>query len=120
MGIDAAYSTMDTEEGVEVGWNEVCFSERENFKPQEEKIPQVFYNLIKLEHPNIVKFHKYWIDSRDDKPRVYMGKWLILPFRNNQLNIKRISGDIHHRVHVVWIFETIFEAAKTQCKKAST
>lgn len=69
-GIDAAYLAMDTEEGVEVVWNEVRFSERKNFKVQEEKISQVFDNLIQLEHPNIVKFHKYWIDSRDDKPRV--------------------------------------------------
>ena len=51
-------------------WNEVRFSERKNFKSQEEKIKQVFDNLIQLDHPNIVKFHKYWIDNRDDKPRV--------------------------------------------------
>ncbi|EFX64612.1 hypothetical protein DAPPUDRAFT_266093 [Daphnia pulex] len=37
-GIDAAYLAMDTEEGVEVVWNEVRFSERKNFKAQEEKI----------------------------------------------------------------------------------
>ena len=69
----------DTEEGVEVVWNEVRFSERKNFKSQEEKIRQVFDNLINLEHPNIVKFHKYWI-SRDDKPRVYI-KQLIFHIR---------------------------------------
>ena len=69
-GIDAAYLAMDTEEGVEVVWNEVRFSERKNFKAQEEKIRTVFDNLIQLDHPNIVKFHKYWIDGRDDKPRV--------------------------------------------------
>lgn len=34
-GIDAAYLAMDTEEGVEVVWNEVMFSERKNFKLQE-------------------------------------------------------------------------------------
>lgn len=31
-GIDAAYLAMDTEEGVEVVWNEVMISERKNFK----------------------------------------------------------------------------------------
>lgn len=31
-GIDAAYLAMDTEEGVEVVWNEVKISERKNFK----------------------------------------------------------------------------------------
>lgn len=34
-GIDAAYLAMDTEEGVEVVWNEVMISQRKNFKPLE-------------------------------------------------------------------------------------
>lgn len=71
-GIDCAYLAMDTEEGVEVVWNEVQFSERKNFKAQEEKIQQVFENLTQLEHPNIVKFHRYWTDTHNDKPRVGM------------------------------------------------
>lgn len=69
-GIDCAYLAMDTEEGVEVAWNEVRFSERKNLKAQEEKIRQVFDNLTQLEHPNIVKFHKYWMDTTTEKPRV--------------------------------------------------
>lgn len=69
-GIDAAYLAMDTEEGVEVVWNEVKFSERKNFKAQEEKIREVFDSLTQLEHPNIVKLHKYWMDKDTDKPRV--------------------------------------------------
>ncbi|XP_032792780.1 nuclear receptor-binding protein isoform X1 [Daphnia magna] len=94
-GIDAAYLAMDTEEGVEVVWNEVRFSERKNFKAQEEKISQVFDNLIKLEHPNIVKFHKYWIDSRDDKPRVifiteYMSSGSLKQFlKRTKRNVKK-------------------------------
>lgn len=70
LGIDSAYLAMDTEEGVEVVWNEVQFSERKNFKAQEEKIQLVFENLTQLEHPNIVKFHRYWTDTHNDKPRV--------------------------------------------------
>lgn len=31
-GIDAAFLAMDTEEGVEVVWNEVMFSERKNLR----------------------------------------------------------------------------------------
>ncbi|XP_013382590.1 nuclear receptor-binding protein [Lingula anatina] len=69
-GIDNAFLAMDTEEGVEVVWNEVEFSEKKNFKNQQEKIKQVFDNLIQLEHANIVKFHKYWTDTKTDKPRV--------------------------------------------------
>ncbi|XP_034966683.1 nuclear receptor-binding protein isoform X1 [Zootoca vivipara] len=69
-GIDSAYLAMDTEEGVEVVWNEVQFSERKNFKLQEEKVRAVFDNLIQLEHLNIVKFHKYWADVKENKARV--------------------------------------------------
>lgn len=69
-GIDCAHLAMDTEEGVEVVWNEVQFSERKNFKSQEEKIQMVFESLTQLEHPNIVKFHRYWTDTHNDKPRV--------------------------------------------------
>lgn len=69
-GIDCAHLAMDTEEGVEVVWNEVQFSERKNFKSQEDKIQMVFDNLTRLEHPNIVKFHRYWTDTHNDKPRV--------------------------------------------------
>ncbi|XP_078506236.1 nuclear receptor-binding protein [Lissotriton helveticus] len=69
-GIDSAYLAMDTEEGVEVVWNEVQFSERKNFKMQEEKVRAVFDNLIQLEHLNIVKFHKYWADVKENKARV--------------------------------------------------
>lgn len=70
-GIDNAFLAMDTEEGVEVVWNEVQFSERKNFKAQEDKIRLVFENLTKLTHPNIVKFHRYWTDTHNDQPRVY-------------------------------------------------
>lgn len=69
-GIDAAYLAMDTEEGVEVVWNEVMFSERKNFKLLEEKVKTVFDNLIHLEHANIVKFHKYWADTKENRARV--------------------------------------------------
>lgn len=30
----------------------------------------VFDNLIHLEHANIVKFHKYWADTKDNRARV--------------------------------------------------
>ncbi|XP_061523345.1 nuclear receptor-binding protein-like isoform X1 [Phycodurus eques] len=69
-GIDTAYLAMDTEEGVEVVWNEVMFSERKNFKLLEEKVEAVFDNLIHLDHANIVKFHKYWIDTKENRARV--------------------------------------------------
>lgn len=69
-GIDAIYLAMDTEEGVEVVWNEVRFSERKYFKAKEEIISDVFDRLIQLEHPNIVKLHKYWIHKDAEVPKV--------------------------------------------------
>ncbi|KAG7236057.1 hypothetical protein INR49_001459 [Caranx melampygus] len=51
-----------------VVWNEVMISERKNFKLLEEKVKAVFDNLIHLEHANIVKFHKYWADTKETGP----------------------------------------------------
>ncbi|XP_019866624.1 nuclear receptor-binding protein homolog isoform X1 [Aethina tumida] len=96
-GIDCAYLAMDTEEGVEVVWNEVQFSERKNFKAQEEKIQLVFENLTQLEHPNIVKFHRYWTDTHNDKPRVifiteYMSSGSLKQFlKRTKRNVKKLS-----------------------------
>ena len=71
---------MDTEEGVEVVWNEATFSEAKKFKAQEDKLKSVFEILTLIDHPNIVKFHKYWTDdgkadekNKDtSKPRVIL------------------------------------------------
>merc|ERR1719220_1830017 len=70
-GIDCAYLAMDTEEGVKVVWNEAMFSETKKFKAQKDKLRIVFDALTQIEHPNIVKFHKYWTDDgkTDDKTR---------------------------------------------------
>uniref|UniRef100_A0A4W5P172 Nuclear receptor binding protein 2b n=1 Tax=Hucho hucho TaxID=62062 RepID=A0A4W5P172_9TELE len=69
-GVESASLAMDTEEGVEVVWNEVLFNDRKVFKAQEEKIKEMFENLMQVEHPNIVKFHKYWLDMRESQARV--------------------------------------------------
>lgn len=61
---------MDNETGNEVVWNEVQFSERKNFRNQEEKIRTVFDNLMQLDHVNLVKFHDWWADTKPEKPRV--------------------------------------------------
>ncbi|CAH1122588.1 unnamed protein product [Ceutorhynchus assimilis] len=95
-GIDCAFLAMDTEEGVEVVWNEVQFSERKNFKNQEEKIQMVFENLTQLDHSNIVKFHRYWTDTHNDKPRVifiteYMSSGSLKQFlKRTKRNVKRL------------------------------
>lgn len=41
----------------------------------QEKVRAVFDNLIQLEHLNIVKFHKYWADIKENKARVRTFSW---------------------------------------------
>ncbi|XP_036451852.1 nuclear receptor-binding protein 2 [Colossoma macropomum] len=69
-GIESASLAMDTEEGVEVVWNEVQFSDKKVFKAHEDRIREMFENLMQVEHPNIVKFHKYWLDTKESRARV--------------------------------------------------
>lgn len=71
-GIDATFLAMDTEEGVEVVWNEVnlMHCDPEVWKAKEEKIRAALDQLMQLNHPNIVKLYKHWTDTRDGKTRV--------------------------------------------------
>ena len=73
---------MDTEEGVEVVWNEAVFSGSKKFKNKEEdKLKNVFEALTLIDHPNIVKFHRFWTDNgtsneksgQKEPPRVSCG-----------------------------------------------
>ena len=98
-GIDSTYLAMDTEEGVEVVWNEVRFSERKSWKNKEEGFKRIFENLTQLDHPNIVKFHKYWVDekSQEGLPRLifiaeYMTSGSLRQFlKKTKPNIKSTS-----------------------------
>nr|XP_025044996.1 nuclear receptor-binding protein 2-like [Pelodiscus sinensis] len=69
-GIQSTFLAMDTEEGVEVVWNELHFTDKKAFKAHEEKIKTMFEQLVVVDHPNIVKLHKYWLDVKDAKARV--------------------------------------------------
>ncbi|OCT77349.1 hypothetical protein XELAEV_18032549mg [Xenopus laevis] len=69
-GIESTYLAMDTEEGVEVVWNELQFSDKKIFKAHEDKIKNMFQNLMVVDHPNVVKFHKYWLDVKETSARV--------------------------------------------------
>ncbi|NXQ98683.1 NRBP2 protein, partial [Sagittarius serpentarius] len=69
-GIQSTFLAMDTEEGVEVVWNELLFTDKKAFKAHEEKIKTMFEQLVLVDHPNIVKLHKYWLDVKDSKARV--------------------------------------------------
>ncbi|EMP34264.1 Nuclear receptor-binding protein 2 [Chelonia mydas] len=69
-GIQSTFLAMDTEEGVEVVWNELHFTDKKAFKAHEEKINTMFEQLVVVDHPNIVKLHKYWLDVKGSKARV--------------------------------------------------
>ena len=74
-GIDQAFLAMDTEYGIEVVWNEINLlggggQRARHSRHDEAKIDLVFEHLISLNHPNIVKFHKYWRDKNKRLPRI--------------------------------------------------
>jgi serine/threonine protein kinase len=71
-GIDQAFLAMDTEYGIEVVWNEINLLGGKKLRNShdEVKINLVFEHLISLNHPNIVKFHKYWRDKNKKLPRI--------------------------------------------------
>uniref|UniRef100_A0A8C9CXE6 Serine-threonine/tyrosine-protein kinase catalytic domain-containing protein n=1 Tax=Phocoena sinus TaxID=42100 RepID=A0A8C9CXE6_PHOSS len=69
-GVQSTFLAMDTEEGVEVVWNELHFADRKAFSAHEEKIQLMFEQLALVDHPNIVKLHKYWLDASEARARV--------------------------------------------------
>ncbi|XP_030374011.1 nuclear receptor-binding protein homolog [Scaptodrosophila lebanonensis] len=96
-GIDCVHLAMDTEEGVEVVWNEVQYANLQELKSQEDKMRQVFDNLLQLDHQNIVKFHRYWTDIQQaERPRVifiteYMSSGSLKQFlKRTKRNAKRL------------------------------
>ncbi|XP_013926780.1 PREDICTED: nuclear receptor-binding protein 2, partial [Thamnophis sirtalis] len=69
-GLQSTFLAMDTEEGVEVVWNELQFMDKAAFTAHEEKIKATFEQLVVVDHPNIVKVHKYWLDVKESKAQV--------------------------------------------------
>uniref|UniRef100_W8C341 Nuclear receptor-binding protein homolog n=2 Tax=Ceratitis capitata TaxID=7213 RepID=W8C341_CERCA len=103
-GIDCVHLAMDTEEGVEVVWNEVQYANLQELKSQEDKMRQVFDNLLQLDHQNIVKFHRYWTDTQNaERPRVifiteYMSSGSLKQFlKRTKRNAKRLPLEAWRR-----------------------
>ncbi|KAM3839591.1 nuclear receptor-binding protein 2 isoform 2-T2 [Vipera latastei] len=69
-GLQSTFLAMDTEEGVEVVWNELQFTDKTAFTAHEETIKATFEQLVVIDHPNIVKVHKYWLDVKESKAQV--------------------------------------------------
>nr|XP_036879263.1 nuclear receptor-binding protein 2 isoform X4 [Manis javanica] len=70
-GVQSTFLAMDTEEGVEVVWNELHFGDRKAFAAHEDKIQTMFEQLVLVDHPNIVKLHKYWLDASETRARAW-------------------------------------------------
>uniref|UniRef100_A0A670ZUB1 Nuclear receptor binding protein 2 n=1 Tax=Pseudonaja textilis TaxID=8673 RepID=A0A670ZUB1_PSETE len=69
-GLQSTFLAMDTEEGVEVVGNELLPSPEVLLLAQQEKIKAPFEQLVGVDHPNIVKVHKYWLDMKGSKAQV--------------------------------------------------
>ena len=54
---------MDMDEGLEVIWNEVTYSESKDYRAQEKQMKASLDSMISITHPNIVKVHSFIIRS---------------------------------------------------------
>lgn len=67
----------------------------------------MFDNLMQVEHPNIVKFHKYWLDMKESQARVSLSFSPVLFYSTltQELTVFFFhlwhTGYIHHRIHVI-------------------
>lgn len=71
----------------------------------------MFEQLVLVDHPNIVKLHKYWLDASEARARVSgrrerarRGGWGVRGHRRPQLaepDTVRPAGYLHHGVRVV-------------------
>ena len=52
---------MDMDEGLEVIWNEVTYSESKDYRAQEKQMKASLDSMISITHPNIVKVHLFQI-----------------------------------------------------------
>ncbi len=67
----------------------------------------VFDNLIHLEHANIVKFHKYWADTKENRARVSLSPALDIGVLLNLLSVfisKIIIFKNETCIHVYFLF----------------
>ena len=59
---------MDTDDGVEVVWNEVRYSNRKSGR--KEMLVKILQRLTEFKHTNIVNFINFWHDRVDNQDRV--------------------------------------------------
>ena len=72
---------MDTDDGVEVVWNEVRYSNRKSGR--KEMLVKILQRLTEFKHTNIVNFINFWHDRVDNQDRV---SWpFIVDMYNNNI-----------------------------------
>ncbi|ETE60987.1 Nuclear receptor-binding protein 2, partial [Ophiophagus hannah] len=96
-GLQTTFLAMDTEEGVEVMWNELQFMDKAAFMGHKEKIKATFEQLVVIDHPNIVKVHKYWLEMKGSKAQVifitdYVSSGSLKQFLKKTKNHKAMSA----------------------------
>eukprot|EP00126_Sphaerothecum_destruens_P008894 Sdes_comp20378_c2_seq1m14246 len=62
LGIEEAHLAYDTENGIEVVWNQITFSPQRMSEENIQNLNKKFKSLTALNHNNIVKYYDYWID----------------------------------------------------------
>ncbi|KAK2718856.1 nuclear receptor-binding protein-like isoform X1 [Artemia franciscana] len=86
-GVDSAFLAIDAEEGVEVVWNEVMLADRQ--QEFAERIVSTFDQLVQLNHPNIVRFHKHWtVDGK----LIFITEYITYPTLKLYLKMTKKNG----------------------------
>ena len=132
-GIDAAFLAMDTDDGVEVVWNEVRYSNRKSGR--KEMLVRILQRLTEFKHTNIVNFIHFWHDRVDNQDRVSSQINQLSPpitpppththvvvqflftisvcFDLSAISPNPCIAGVHHRVHDLWVTAPVPQESKT-------
>jgi nuclear receptor-binding protein len=90
---------MDTEEGVEVVWNEVIYSQssRKSTKASKERLKAILQGLTSVKHQNIVNFYDFWHDKVRTQDRLvfiteYITSGSLAQFLKKNKKVKSVNS----------------------------
>lgn len=97
-GIDAAFLAMDTDDGVEVVWNEVRYSNRKVAGGSKERLVKILQRLTEVKHNNIVNFIDFWHDKVQQQDRLvfiteYMTSGSLMQFLKKAKKTKKTISE---------------------------
>eukprot|EP00127_Corallochytrium_limacisporum_P004626 Clim_evm1s171 gene=Clim_evmTU1s171 len=67
LGIDQAHLAFDTENGIEVVWNEILLTNARMSNDSFEKLTKKFETMVGLRHKILVTFYDFWYDDKTNK-----------------------------------------------------